>query len=103
MSAALGEDGVRATRSESLRLPECNHVRIPSRLGGGPCRGRARGWILSATDAPAPSRDPCADMTSPPESPPPATPTFRQNLIRVMAVQVGALLLLWLLQSRYSG
>jgi len=42
-------------------------------------------------------------MTSTPESPPPATPTFRQNLIRVMAVQVGALLLLWLLQSRYSG
>jgi hypothetical protein len=42
-------------------------------------------------------------MTSTPESPPPAIPMFRQNLIRVMAVQVGALLLLWLLQSRYSG
>jgi hypothetical protein len=34
---------------------------------------------------------------------PPATPTFRQTLIRVMAVQVGALLLLWLLQSRYTS
>ena len=43
------------------------------------------------------------DMTSTPESPTPATPTFRQTLIRVMAVQVGALLLLWLLQSLYSG
>ena len=29
--------------------------------------------------------------------------TFRGNLIRVMAVQVGALLVLWLLQSRYTG
>jgi hypothetical protein len=30
-------------------------------------------------------------------------PTFHHTLIRVMAVQVGALLLLWLLQVRYSG
>ena len=44
-----------------------------------------------------------SDMTTPPESPAPATPTFRKNLIRVIATQVGALLLLWLLQSRYSG
>ena len=42
-------------------------------------------------------------MTSPSESPPPSTPTFRSTLIRVMAVQVGALLLLWLLQSHYTG
>jgi len=42
-------------------------------------------------------------MTTPPESPAPAAPTFRKNLIRVIATQVGALLLLWLLQSRYSG
>jgi len=42
-------------------------------------------------------------MTSTTESPARATPTFRQTLIRVMAVQVGALLLLWLLQSRYTS
>jgi hypothetical protein len=42
-------------------------------------------------------------MTSPSESPEPATPTFRQNMIRVIATQVGALLLLWLLQSRYTS
>ncbi|HTK54669.1 MAG TPA: hypothetical protein VL308_22410 [Gemmatimonadaceae bacterium] len=41
-------------------------------------------------------------MTSPRESPAPATPTFRTTLIRVMAVQVGAVLLLWLLQSHYT-
>ena len=29
--------------------------------------------------------------------------TFQANLIRVMAVQVGALLVLWLMQSRYNG
>jgi hypothetical protein len=28
---------------------------------------------------------------------------FRLTLIRVMAVQVATLLLLWLLQTRYSG
>jgi hypothetical protein len=42
-------------------------------------------------------------MTAPNESPKRAAPTFRQTLIRVMAVQVGALLLLWLLQSHYTG
>jgi hypothetical protein len=42
-------------------------------------------------------------MTSTSESPPPTTPTFRHNLIRVIAAQVGALLLLWLLQSRYTS
>ena len=42
------------------------------------------------------------DMASPRESPAPATPTFRKTLIRVMAVQVGAVLLLWLLQSHYT-
>jgi hypothetical protein len=42
-------------------------------------------------------------MTSTSESPPPTTPTFRQTLIRVIAAQVGALLLLWLLQSRYTS
>ncbi|HUQ81431.1 MAG TPA: hypothetical protein VM076_09850 [Gemmatimonadaceae bacterium] len=41
-------------------------------------------------------------MTSIPPSPP-ATPTFRKNLIRVIATQIGALLLLWLLQSRYTS
>ncbi|HEX6054129.1 MAG TPA: hypothetical protein VFZ21_32890 [Gemmatimonadaceae bacterium] len=29
--------------------------------------------------------------------------TFRQNLIRVMTVQVVTLVLLWLLQARYTG
>jgi len=28
---------------------------------------------------------------------------FRTNLIRVLAVQVVALILLWLLQQRYTG
>jgi hypothetical protein len=42
-------------------------------------------------------------MNSTDASPPPAVPTFRHTLVRVMAVQVASLLLLWLLQSRYSG
>jgi hypothetical protein len=42
-------------------------------------------------------------MTSSHQSPRHTTPTFRQTLIRVMAVQVGSLLLLWLLQSRYTA
>ena len=29
-------------------------------------------------------------------------PSFRRNLLRVMAVQVLTLLLLWLLQTRYG-
>ncbi len=29
--------------------------------------------------------------------------SFRRTLVRVMAVQVVTLLLLWLLQSRFSG
>ena len=33
---------------------------------------------------------------------PPAS-RFRTNLIRVLTVQVVALLLLWLLQQRYTG
>ena len=33
----------------------------------------------------------------------PDTSKFRSTLIRVMALQVGALLVLWLLQTRYSG
>jgi hypothetical protein len=41
-------------------------------------------------------------MTSPDQSPSPEA-TFRSTLIRVMAVQVGALLALWLMQARYSG
>jgi hypothetical protein len=43
------------------------------------------------------------DMPAPAETPRPAAPTFRQTLIRVMAVQVGALLLLWLLQRHYTS
>jgi hypothetical protein len=31
------------------------------------------------------------------------SPTFRQTLFRVMAVQVISLLLLWALQARYNG
>ena len=40
------------------------------------------------------------------ETPPPGDPEaaarFRATLLRVMAVQVVALVLLWLLQSRYT-
>jgi hypothetical protein len=43
------------------------------------------------------------DMTSPNKPPVHTTPAFRTTLIRVMAVQLGALLLLWLLQSHYTG
>jgi hypothetical protein len=42
-------------------------------------------------------------MNSTNDSPAPATTTFRKTLIRVMAVQVGALLLLWLVQARYTS
>ena len=59
---------------------------------------------MAALDVRHESRDPAyADMTSPKPSPTPATPTFRKTLIRVMTVQVGALLLLWLLQSHYTA
>ena len=36
-----------------------------------------------------------------PATPPPTTP-FRRTLLRVMAVQVVTLALLWLLQARYT-
>jgi hypothetical protein len=32
-----------------------------------------------------------------------STPTFRRTLVRVMSVQVVTLLILWLVQSRYSS
>jgi hypothetical protein len=41
-------------------------------------------------------------MTSPSKSPPSTTPTFRKTLLRVMAVQVITLVMLWLLQSHYT-
>ena len=31
------------------------------------------------------------------------TPPFRTTLLRVMAVQIVSLLLLWMLQARYGG
>lgn len=45
---------------------------------------------------------------TPPESHRPADPQterarFRTTLVRVMAVQLVTLLLLWLLQARYTG
>jgi hypothetical protein len=42
-------------------------------------------------------------MTSPNEPPASTAPTVRSTLMRVMAVQLGALILLWLLQSHYTG
>lgn len=33
----------------------------------------------------------------------PSTSRFRTNLVRVMAVQIVALILLWLLQQRYTN
>ncbi|MGQ0538250.1 MAG: hypothetical protein ACT4R6_04835, partial [Gemmatimonadaceae bacterium] len=43
------------------------------------------------------------DTPSPPPSPPSAPPSrFRRTLLRVMSVQLAALLLLWLLQARYA-
>jgi hypothetical protein len=42
-------------------------------------------------------------MTSPPESPSSERSTFRSTLIRVVAIQVGTLLVLWLMQARYTG
>jgi hypothetical protein len=42
-------------------------------------------------------------MTNPPRPEDRATtPPFRATLVRVMAVQVVTLVLLWLLQSRYT-
>jgi hypothetical protein len=59
---------------------------------------------MAALDVRHESRDPAfPDMTIQNASPTPATPTFRKTLIRVMTVQVGALLLLWLLQSHYTA
>ena len=42
-------------------------------------------------------------MTSSETQPPRPKPTFRTTLIRVLAVQVVSLLLLWALQIRYGG
>ena len=38
-----------------------------------------------------------------PANPETAARLFRRTLLRVIAVQVATLLLLWLLQARYSG
>ena len=40
-------------------------------------------------------------MTQPPPAAPPPPP-FRATLVRVMAVQVVTLVLLWVLQSRFT-
>ena len=37
------------------------------------------------------------------DAPPDARLRFRRTLVRVMAVQVVALVLLWILQTRYAG
>ena len=59
---------------------------------------------MAAPDkGPPVSRLPGSHMTSPNEPSAHTTPTVRRTLISVMAVQLGALLLLWLLQSHYSG
>ncbi|HLB38459.1 MAG TPA: hypothetical protein VJL31_17955 [Gemmatimonadales bacterium] len=42
-------------------------------------------------------------MTAHPTLPDAGSHRFRRTLLRVMAVQVGTLLLLWLLQTRYTG
>ena len=41
-------------------------------------------------------------MPQPPDDDAPDARRFRRTLVRVMSVQVIALLLLWLLQHRYS-
>lgn len=41
--------------------------------------------------------------TDTPEPPERKRPSFRTTLVRVLAVQVLSLLLLWLLQMRYNG
>jgi hypothetical protein len=62
--------------------------------GAGGYYGRARHLLSYTTQI--------ADMTSPSKSPPSTTPTFRKTLLRVMAVQVITLVMLWLLQSHYT-
>ena len=47
------------------------------------------------------TRTPTPAMTSTDQAP--ETSTFQRTLVRVMAVQVGALIALWLMQVRYSG
>jgi len=42
-------------------------------------------------------------MTPDPAPSDAGTHRFRRTLLRVMAVQVATLLLLWLLQARYTG
>ena len=34
---------------------------------------------------------------------PPPKPSFRSTLVRVLAVQIVSLVLLWILQARYGG
>jgi hypothetical protein len=41
-------------------------------------------------------------MTAPHSSPDAASARFRRTLLRVMAVQLATLLLLWLLQAHYT-
>ena len=49
----------------------------------------------------SPSRDP--KTTAPQDIIPRDAARFRRTLVRVMSVQVAALVLLWLLQRHYGG
>jgi hypothetical protein len=64
-------------------------------------------WPLARVDTSprprAPDNDQHPAPMSTPESNDADRSTFRQNLIRVMTVQVVTLVLLWLLQARYTG
>jgi hypothetical protein len=64
-------------------------------------------WPLARVDTSARSRgaddDQQPEPMSTPESNDAGRSRFQQTLIRVMTVQVVTLLLLWLLQVRYTG
>ena len=72
---------------------------LSSQLG----RNGGRGGRGNAHGSPRPAHRPLtfAPMTQPPPAAPPPPP-FRATLVRVMAVQVVTLVLLWVLQSRFT-
>ena len=114
--ADLRKDDVEAQRQRHLRTCGEQVGHAVGRSGG---RQRAQGWAREisgwATIAAirkslaggrarlpvSPLRPYISAMTQPPDDAP-DTGRFRRTLVRVMSVQVVTLLLLWLLQHRYS-
>jgi hypothetical protein len=95
-----------------VRCPRPNNTRPVSRVRAGSTARlatapRRSGYFGRATAASSPNplaaeRHAPRLMTDNDNDQSSDRSTFQGNLIRVMAVQVGALVVLWLIQSRYT-